>query len=78
LTEKGVPRQDYPVATSTGQPIGVVVTGMYAPTVGKYCGHAFVPPEYAAVGTPLNIIIRDKPKTAVVVKRPFYTPAYRK
>lgn len=78
LTEKGVPRQDYPVATAAGQPIGAVVTGLYAPSVDKYCGHAFVPPEYAAVGTPLQIIIRDKPKAAVVVKRPFYTPAYRK
>jgi aminomethyltransferase len=78
LTEKGVPRQDYPVTTPDGQPIGVVVTGMYAPTVNKYCGHAFVPPEYAVPDTALNIIIRDKPKTALVVKRPFYTPAYRK
>jgi glycine cleavage system T protein len=78
LIEKGVPRQDYPVASETGELIGAVVTGLYAPTVDKYCGHAYVPPEYAAVGTPLKIIIRDKPKPAVVVKRPFYTPAYRK
>lgn len=78
LTEKGVPRQDYPVANAEGHTIGAVVTGLYAPTVDKYCGHAYVPPEYAAVGTPLKIIIRDKPKEAVVVKRPFYTPAYRK
>jgi glycine cleavage system T protein len=78
LTEKGVPRQDYTVATETGEPIGKVVTGLYAPTVDKYCGHAFVPPAYTAVGTPLQIIIRDKPKAAVVAKRPFYTPAYRK
>ncbi|MFN8458625.1 MAG: glycine cleavage system aminomethyltransferase GcvT [Anaerolineae bacterium] len=78
LTEKGVPRQDYPVANAEGQTIGTVVTGLYAPTVDKYCGHAYVPPEYAAVGTPLKIVIRDKPKEAVVVKRPFYTPAYRK
>jgi glycine cleavage system T protein len=78
LTEKGVPRQDYPVANAEGETIGTVVTGLYAPTVDKYCGHAYVPPEYAAIGTPLKIMIRDKPKEAVVVKRPFYTPAYRK
>jgi glycine cleavage system T protein len=78
LTEKGVPRQDYPVASVGGQPVGVVVTGLYAPTVDKYCGHAFVSPDYAAVGTPLQIIIRDKPKAAVVAKRPFYTPTYRR
>lgn len=78
LTEKGVPRQNYPVANAEGEVIGAVVTGLYAPTVDKYCGHAYVSPEYAAVGTPLKIIIRDKPKEAVVVKRPFYTPVYRK
>jgi glycine cleavage system T protein len=77
MVEKSVPRQEYPVADDSGQTIGVVVTGLYAPTVDKYCGHAFVPPAYSAVGTPLKIIIRDKPKAAVVAKRPFYTPAYR-
>ncbi len=77
LTEKGVPRQGYPVANAGGEEIGQVVTGLYAPTVDKYCGNAFVPPDYAKTGTPLQILIRDKPKTAVVVKRPFYTPAYR-
>jgi glycine cleavage system aminomethyltransferase T len=55
-----------------------VVSGLYAPTVDKYCGHAFVPPEYAKVGTPLQILVRDKEKAASVAKRPFYTPAYRK
>lgn len=77
LTEKGVPRQGYPVASESGEEVGAVVTGLYAPTVEKYCGHAFVPPDYAAVGTPLQIIIRNKPKAAVVVKRPFYKPSYR-
>jgi glycine cleavage system T protein len=78
MTEKGVPRQGYPVANTAGEVIGNVVTGLYAPTVDKYCGHAFVPPDYAKIGTPLQIVIRDKPKAALVAKRPFYTPAYRK
>ena len=78
LTEKGMPRQDYPVITVDGETIGIVVTGLYAPTVDKYSGNAFVHPDYAKVGTPLQIMIRDKPKSAVVVKRPLYIPAYRK
>ncbi len=78
LTDKGVPRQGYPVASPAGEEIGVVVTGLYAPTVEKYCGHAFVPPEYAKVGTNIRIVIRNKPKAAFIVKRPFYQPAYRK
>lgn len=77
LIEKGVPRQDYTVISEAGQEIGLVVSGMYAPTVDKYCGHAFIRPEYTAVGTRLQIVIRNKPKAAQVVKRPFYVPVYR-
>jgi glycine cleavage system T protein len=78
LTEKGVPRQDYVVTTPDGQEIGRVVTGLYAPTVDKYCGHALVNSTHAAPGTDILVVIRDKPKTARVVKRPFYTPVYRR
>jgi len=77
LTEKAVPRQGYPVLNPAGQEIGVVVTGMYAPTVEKYCGNAFVPPQFSKTGTEIKISIRNKPKAAVVVKRPFYKPSYR-
>jgi aminomethyltransferase len=77
LTDKGMPREGYAVANEQGEEIGQVVTGMYAPTVEKYCGHAFVRPEYAKVGAAIEIMIRNKPKSAVVVKRPFYVPAYR-
>jgi aminomethyltransferase len=77
LTSKGVPRQGYTVVNADGEEIGQVVTGMYAPTVEKYCGHAFVAPQYAKIGTELQIMIRNKAKDAVVVKRPFYKPAYK-
>ncbi len=77
LTTKGVPRQGYPVVNADGEEIGAVVTGLYAPTANKYCGHAFVPPQYAKIGTEIQIMVRNKPKSAVVVKRPFYKPAYR-
>jgi aminomethyltransferase len=77
LVDKGMPRQGYPVANAKGEEIGTVVTGMYGPTVEKYCGHAFVEPEYTKPGTDLQILVRNKPKAAKVVKRPFYRPAYR-
>ncbi len=76
LIERGVPREGYPVMVD-GEEVGTVVTGMFAPTVEKYCGNAFVAPEYAKTGTPLEVVIRDKPKAAKVVKRPFYKPSYR-
>lgn len=77
LTDKGVPREGYPVLNAGGETIGVVVTGMYAPTADAYAGNALVDADYAATDTPIQIEIRNKPKAAVVVKRPLYRPAYR-
>ena len=77
LLDKGVPRQDYAILNEDGDEIGLVVTGMYAPTVDLYCGHGFVPSAYAKRGTKLQIAIRKKNKAAVVVRRPFYKPSYK-
>lgn len=72
LTEGGVPREGCTVTLPDGTSVGRVVAGLYAPTLDKSCGHAFVSPEFSAPGTPLAILIRDKPKTAVVARRPLY------
>jgi glycine cleavage system T protein len=77
LTEPGVPRQGCMVTAPDGNEVGLVVEGLYAPTLDRCCGHAFVPPEWSAAGTALAVVIRDQPKAAVVVRRPLYTPAYR-
>ena len=77
MVDKGVPRHTYPVLID-GLEVGEVTTGMFAPTPKKYVGLAFVPADSAKLGTELEIVIRDEPKRAVVVKRPFYTPAYRR
>jgi glycine cleavage system T protein len=75
----GVPREGYPVQyCEGGAEIGRCVAGMFCPTVGTYSANALVPPEYAAPGTVLQVLIRDRAKEAVVVKRPLYTPVYRK
>ncbi|MDR1929619.1 MAG: glycine cleavage system aminomethyltransferase GcvT [Treponema sp.] len=74
----GVPREGYRVLNGEGGEIGVVAAGMFCPTVGTYSANAFVPPEYAATGTKLAVEIRGNPKAAEVVKRPLYTPVYRR
>ena len=51
---------------------------MFCPTVKKYAANAFVLPAFAKAGTALQVIIHDKPRGAVVVKRPLYIPAYRR
>jgi aminomethyltransferase len=77
MIDGGVPRHGYSIA-SAGQVLGEVTSGMFAPTCGRYLGLAYVPPELSKVGTEFEVVIRDKPKKAKVVKRPFYIPAYRR
>jgi aminomethyltransferase len=77
MLEKGVPRQGYEVAYD-GLGVGEVTTGMFSPTTERYVGMAYVPGEISALDTEIDIIIRDKPKKARIVKRPFYLPAYRR
>ena len=77
MVEKGVPREHYPVAVGD-ETVGWVTTGMKSPTLDKFLALAYVPTAYAKLGIELNVIIRDQSKLARVVKRPFYTPAYRK
>lgn len=77
MIEGGVPRHGYAIAKD-GQVVGEVTSGMFAPTCNAYLGLAYVPKELAALGTEFEVIIRDRPKKARVVKRPFYIPAYRR
>jgi aminomethyltransferase len=77
MLDKGVARTGYPVAKS-GQMVGKVTTGMKSPTTGRFLGLALVSAGLSRLGTELDIIIRGQAKRAVVVKRPFYVPAYRR
>ncbi len=74
----GVPREGCAVLTPLGAPVGVCVAGMFCPSVKKYAANAFILPEFSKVGTVTAVSIRDKPREAVVVKRPLYVPAYRR
>jgi glycine cleavage system T protein len=74
----GVPREGYAVLNESGEQIGACVSGMFCPTAGSYSANAFVQSEYAKVDTKLAISIRDNAKSAVVIKRPLYTPVYRR
>ncbi|MFQ5578048.1 MAG: glycine cleavage system aminomethyltransferase GcvT [Anaerolineae bacterium] len=76
MLDRSMPRQGYPVLHQN-QVVGEVVAGVYAPTVDKSAGHAFVPTAIATPGTPIQIQIRNKLKEAVIIRRPLYRPAYK-
>jgi aminomethyltransferase len=67
----GVPRQGYPIRVG-GRDAGVVTSGTHSPSLGEPIGIGWVPAAAAAVGTALEIVIRDRPVAAEVVKTPFY------
>ncbi len=71
MIDRAIARHGYPVAVD-GQIVGTVTSGSPSPTLGKNIGLAYVPPEYSSTGTKLQIMIRNKPAEAVVVKTPFY------
>ena len=77
MVEGGVPRHGYAIAVND-QPCGEVTSGMYAPTLDAFLGMGYVPTAHAEVGVEIEVLIRDKPRKAVIVRRPFYAPKYRK
>jgi aminomethyltransferase len=76
LKERGFPRPHYPV-TFNGETVGEVTSGTLSPTLGEGIGMAYVPPEAAAPGTEIGIVIRDRAVPAEVVKPPFHTKGKR-
>ena len=74
----GVPREGFEVQDLQGNKIGLVVAGMFCPTVKKFAANALVDPAFGKSGLELRIVIRGKPAEALTIKRPLYVPAYRR
>jgi aminomethyltransferase len=72
LLERGFPRPGYPVRLA-GETVGEVTSGVLSPSLGIGLGLAYLPPEAARPGTALEVVIRDQPVPAEVVRPPFYT-----
>jgi aminomethyltransferase len=75
---RGIARGGYEIRSTGGERIGEVTTGMPSPTLGKNLGLGYVPTELAAEGSEFDVIVRDRPVRAKVVKTPFYKPRYKK
>lgn len=74
---EGAPaREGAEIADGSGKVIGVVTSGGFSPSLGQAIAMGFVPPEYAAVGARLNVIVRGKAQAAEVVAMPFVPHRY--
>ena len=76
LEGRNIARHDYKVMNA-GVEVGIVTSGTLSPTLGYPVALAYVPTEFAKIGTVLEVEIRGKLYPATVVKKPFYKSSSR-
>ncbi len=72
-TSKGPPpRPHYGVFNKDGEQISELTSGVFSPSLKEGIAMAYLPVEYAKIGTPVDIDVRGRKFSAEVVKKPFY------
>jgi len=72
---KAIPRQGY-VIEQSGRTIGTVTSGTMSPSLKVGIAVALVDRDYAAIGSKLDVVIRDQRVPHEVVETPFYKRGY--
>ena len=72
MIERGIGRDGYQVTNLAGERIGEITSGSPAPFLKKNIALAYVPMEYASVGSEVAVEIRGGLVKAQVVALPFY------
>lgn len=73
----GAPRHGAAVYAGGEEPIGVITSGSFSPSLERGIGLAMIPPEFAETGAALEVDIRRERTAAQVVDLPFYRPGNR-
>ena len=77
IAQERVPvREPAPLQTPAGAVIGAVTSGLLAPCLDQAIALAYVDPAYAAVGTPLQAMVRGKAVPMLVSATPFVPTRY--
>ena len=77
LPDGRAPARDGTVITDlSGDPLGIVTSGGFGPSLGGPIAMGYVATEHAAPGTALNLVVRDVPRPARVVPMPFVATRY--
>lgn len=71
-------REGAEIADMDGNIIGIVTSGGFGPTMGAPVAMGYVPADFAADGTDIQLIVRGKPLSAKVAKTPFVAQRYKR
>ena len=69
-------REGTEILSASGEMIGVVTSGGFAPSLNAPAAMGYVPPAFAAPGTPMQLVVRGKPLPAKVATLPFVPHRY--
>jgi aminomethyltransferase len=72
----GAPAREGAEIAVDGQVVGRVTSGGFAPSLSAPIALGFVPPQYRAPGTALQVLVRGKAQPAEVVATPFFPHRY--
>lgn len=77
--EGRAPARDGTIITDmTGRQIGVITSGGFGPTAGGPVAMGYVEPNSSVPGTPVQLVVRDKPLPASIVKLPFVPNRFKR
>ena len=71
MSGRAIPRAEYPVHQN-GQPVGIVTSGMFAPTLGHGYAMVLTEPGFDPAAGPLSVLVRGREEPADLVPMPFY------
>lgn len=71
-------RENTVIINEEGRAIGIVTSGGFGPTVNGPVAMGYVETAYAAPGTKINLVVRDKPMPAQVAALPFTPHNYKR
>lgn len=78
INAPAIARHGYDVLDSDDNVIGQITTGYRSITQGRNIAMALIDSRFAKLGTEVKVRVRRKTFPAVVVKKRFYTPNYKK
>lgn len=69
-------REGTQITDAEGDVIGVVTSGGFGPSAGRPVAMGYVDSDYAAKETPVNLVVRDKPRPGRIAAMPFVPNRY--